>query len=131
MEPIEQIQASNHWGLFPWFPEYGIGMIHPDDTDRFAALSPNGKVFESLGQRDGYLVLAYGDATFRVKPDLFRVVMQPSKRIGELVTIESKGKRVLATIVEIHWHHQRNETFYLVQIDGKRLSKRYWSNEWQ
>ncbi|MFN9753482.1 MAG: DUF6960 family protein, partial [Planctomycetota bacterium] len=124
---MEQI-SSTRWGLYPWFPEHGESMIHPDDVAAVKDLTPNGKVFQVIEEDGTYLVLSYGEVRFRAKPDLFRAVDRPDKQIGDAVEVESKGEPKSGTIVGIEWHHQRNEPFYFVAIDGKQSSKRYWDS---
>ncbi|MFO0260520.1 MAG: DUF6960 family protein, partial [Planctomycetota bacterium] len=68
---MEQI-SSTRWGLYPWFPEHGESMIHPDDVAAVKDLTPNGKVFQVIEEDGTYLVLSYGEVRFRAKPDLFR-----------------------------------------------------------
>ena len=129
MEPISSARNPTRWGVYPWFPEHGEAMIHPEDVPAVVGIRPNGKLFEVIGEEGDYLVLSYGECTFRVKPDLFRTVDSPLKRIGDAVEVDSGGERRAGIVAEIQWHHQKNEPFYLLTMDGKRLSRRYWSSD--
>src|SRR5262249_5919736 len=42
-------------GVYPWFPEHGTHVVHPDDLETFTKLVPAGKVFTVVGEGDGYL----------------------------------------------------------------------------
>lgn len=106
-------------------------MIHPDDLASWNSTHPYGGYFECLGGEGEYLVLTDGKAIFRVKPQLFREVNAPSRRIGDAVEVESKGRIVQVVVVEIHWHHQKNEPFYLVENNGKQSSRRYWGSDFR
>ena len=126
---MEQIDSSRQvpcWGLYPWFPEHGEQMIHPNDVSIVIALSPYIRVFELVDVDEDYLVLSYGDCTFRVRPNLFHEVEQPIKRIGDIVQVESKGEIVTGLIVEVQWHYKKNKPFYFITKNGKQVSKRYW-----
>ena len=132
MEPLgERNTEERTWGLYPWFQEHGTHLVHPNDLEAWVALQPYGRVFERVGEEGEFLKLAYGNHVFRVKPDFFRPVRSPSKRIGDVVRLESGGEVKEGTIVEIQWHHQRNEPFYLLKINGKRSSRRYWDSDFK
>ncbi len=30
------------WGLYPWFPDHGASLTHPEDADHHALLGPMG-----------------------------------------------------------------------------------------
>ena len=129
---MEQI-SNSEWFFFPWSPEHqkhhGASMIHPDDLDSWNQSYPYGGLFECVMREGEYLVLRHAKGTFRAKPELFRIVNRPAKRVGDAVEVESKGERKAGTIVEIQWHHQKNEPFYFLMIDGKKSSKRYWDSD--
>lgn len=129
---MEQI-SSSRWGFFTWSPEHqeyhGASMIHPDDLDSWNRSHPYGGLFECIKIEGKYLVLRHGEDTFRAKPDLFHSVKRPLKQIGDPVEVESKGEQKTAVVVEIQWHHQKNEPFYFLIMDGKKSSKRYWNSD--
>lgn len=115
------------WGLYPWFEEHGAQLVHGDDIDEFRKLSPYGKVFLRTGEDNGFIRLAYGERTFRVKPDLFQPVPPISFPIGTRVTILSKN--IDAVIDSIQWHHRDAKPIYYVRRDGKPDSRRYSSED--
>ncbi len=118
---------ASPWGLYPWFVEHGYDWVHPDDLPAFRALSPYGRVFQRVGEADGYWVLAYGAARFRVQPGLFRPVPAPSWPLGTPVEVKSRSK--CGTIRDIFWHFQRNEPLYFLEVAGKKLKTRYFSQD--
>lgn len=119
------------WGLYPWFAEHGTELVHPDDVEAWIALQPYGLVFERIGEAGEFIKLAYGGQVFRVKPDLFRPVQPPLKRIGDVVRVELSGALTEAVVVEIKWHFKRGEPFFLVEKKGKRSKKRYWASDFK
>jgi hypothetical protein len=114
------------WGLYPWFPEHGEEYVHPEDVNAFRLLFPYGKAFAVLAEEDSYVVLQYGNARFRVKPDLLKPISAPANSFGEKVRVVSHGEDVTGTVSDIQWHFERAEPYYLLMINGKRSKKRYW-----
>ncbi|MCP4746060.1 MAG: hypothetical protein GY874_07945 [Desulfobacteraceae bacterium] len=117
------------WGLYQWFDERGIELIHPEDVDDFKALMPNGKVFECIKDDGRYIFLKYADKTYRVIRDIFKPVKKPEKIIGEAAIL--KGSPEKAIIVDITWHFQRKAHMYFIAINGKRKSNRYWIEDFE
>lgn len=117
------------WGLYQWFEESGVDLVHPDDLDSFRRFLPNGKVFQCVGQHEEYLVLAYGNLHFRVKPSLFKPVPTPGRQFGETVNVKSKGDSLTGVVGDIIWHFQKAEPYYHVLVNGKKLKKQYWQND--
>ena len=114
-------------GLYPWFEEHGLELVHPEDLERFKALLPYGKVFEIGASVEGYLCLLYGAESFRVKPDLLKEVPQAKYRIGD--KIEVRGKEGLGEIIDIMWHDKQAKPFFQIALNGKKQSKRYWESD--
>ena len=120
------------WGLYPWFSEGGLWLVHGDDVERFEALSPYSKVFKCTGKRDGYLILRYGIEDYRVRPDLFEPVPAPAFGFEEWVTMKASGRNRaphIGTIREIHWDYKKRCPYYLLRIGGRELPKRYWTED--
>ena len=118
--------AVGNWGLYQWFEEHGLELIHPNDLDAIRNLMPNGKLFEVTDNDGEYLTLRYGNHTYRVNPSLFKLVATPPFTFGDVVRIRKGGSVISATICDILWHFQRSEPYYHLAINGKRLTKQYW-----
>lgn len=114
------------WGLYQWFEEHGRHLVHAADLEAFRQLSPNGKLFLWEGMEGDYLVLRYGDAVFRVRPDLFRPVGEPLFGFGSRVSVPGKGDGV---VTGMSWHFKRGEPMYVITVKGKELKKRYYSSD--
>lgn len=117
------------WGLYQWFEEHGVEMIHPDDVDEIRHIIPNGKVFECVGNQDNYLTIRYRDRCFRVRPSLFKTVPRPAKVFGEVVRLKKGGELISGTVCDIMWHFKKGEPFYFVAVDDKPLKKQYWLSD--
>ncbi|MBL8892632.1 MAG: hypothetical protein JNL67_21830 [Planctomycetaceae bacterium] len=117
------------WGLFPWFPESSEGLVHAEDIVTVKRLMPYGKVFQRTETSGVFDIFTYGDVTFRGKREFFKTVRPPNKQIGDRVFISSNGERVQGVIIEIMWHFEKNSPFYILAIEGKRKSKRYWESD--
>ena len=121
--------SAGDWGLYQWFEEHGLDLIHPDDRGSMPALMPNGKLFEVVGIDGKYLTLRYAEHRYRVRPDLFKPVSTPPLSFGDCVRIRKDGNIISATICDIMWHFQRAEPFYYLLIGGKRLKRQYWRED--
>lgn len=111
------------WGLYPWFEEHGPSFVHHDDLDEFRRLSPYGKIFKLIGRDGTFIIISYGNSSFRVLPDLFQKVPDIAFPIGSKVTI--RNKKVEATVDSIQWHHGAAKPVYYLRRDGKLDSRRY------
>jgi hypothetical protein len=119
----------SRFALYPWFRELGDHLIHSEDVERLAAHIPYGKVFEILGEREDFVLLGYGEQTFRVRPELLRKVSAPRFQIGGKVTTDVGGLATLGEVAEIRWHFKENAPIYFLRINGKSKSKRYWERD--
>ena len=119
------------WGLYQWFREHGVHLVHPDDLGAFERLMPNSKVFVCEGDEGEYLVLRYGQERYRAKPELFKVVSPPPKAFGEMVWVTKDGQPSEATVSDIIWHFQRQEPYFLLEFGGRKGTKQYWPSDFQ
>jgi len=116
-------RAAPRSALYPWFEEHGVQHVHPDDFERFKALSPYGKVFGVDDAEDGYVRLRYGGDSFRVKPTLLQSIPFVDIEVGQRVRLLAKQSE--GVIEHVIWHHKERRPFFLVLIHGKRDSRRY------
>lgn len=117
------------WGRYPWFREHGVHLIRPDDLQAFEQLMPHSKLFMVQSASEEYLKILYGQRSYHVKPDLFRRVDTPAFIFGDKVLAQSGSDTFSGEVRGIVWHSQRNEPFYLLTANGKRLKKRYWASD--
>jgi Family of unknown function (DUF6960) len=121
--------TTDAWGLYPWFPEHGFDLIHPDDREAVKASFPYGKVWHVIGGDGDYLLLAASTWQFRAKPALFESVSPPKFPYGARVRTRPPRTVRECVVVGIGWHNKRQESYYLLEENGKRLSRRYWAAE--
>jgi hypothetical protein len=118
------------WGIYPWFEERGIDLIHPDSQSKVMEESPYGKVFKLLDTDDGEWVQIEGaSGRLRVAPDLFLTVPWPKFDFGQSVRTLSPHSTRRGRIADIRWDEKEKRVFYLLESDGRRLSGRYWDDE--
>ena len=119
----------NKWGLYPWFRESGLDLIHPADLAIVQAHSPYGVVCEAVGEEGQYLVVRYGEHQIRCKPQLFQSVPPPVFRVGQWVKTKAPRTGRTGVVYQIGWHFKRNEPSYFLAIENKPLKGRYWADE--
>jgi hypothetical protein len=116
------------WGIYPWFMEHGIEMIHPEDADNFKReTASNCKVFECISESTEYITLKYNDKQFRLRSDLFKTLPAPKFNFGQ--SVKTKVNDIEVIITDILWHYDKEEYYYFVSAAGKKKSKRYYEHE--
>jgi hypothetical protein len=117
------------WGLYPWFRESGLDLIHPDDLATVQAHSPYCMLCEVVGNEGEYLVLHYGELQFRGRPQLFRSLPPPAFHVGQWVRTKAPRTRRTGLVRAIGWHYKKNEPSFFLEVDGKPLKSQYWAAE--
>ena len=116
------------WGLYPWFPTDDESLVMAADRARFRLLLPYGRVFQCIGQEQGFITIRYGEEAFRVKPNLFKNVASPAFSFGEKVRL-AKRPEVVGVVRDILWHHTQNAEMYFLEVGGKKKPSRYFADE--
>ena len=116
----------NTWGIYQAFQGTHDELIDEKDRTEFFDIIPNGKVFECIDEGET-LTLKYGDKTFNVDSQLYKVVSEPEYKIGDNVIIISKAE--IAEIIDINWHIKENVPYYFVKENGKKRTRRYYEDE--
>lgn len=116
------------WGVYPWFVEQGIELIHPDDIEDFKKEANNCKVFMCVEEGE-YITLKYNNRCYRVRDVLFKIVPTPEFTYGQTVKIRDTNEEVMIT--DIMWHFSKQEHYYFVnnQSNKKKKTKRYFASE--
>ena len=116
---------ERYFAVCNWFPEHGAHLVADGDRSAFAAMNPAGKVFQCVGTDDEWLVTRYGDDTYRVKPDVMKLVPAPAFEIGQAVS----AKGAPGVVSDITWHFKDAVPIYFLTFEGKRSSRRYSETE--
>ena len=122
----EEKEMNAKWGVYPWFAEQDIELIHPDDLESFKLEVSNTKVFKCIEEGE-YITLWYNNHYYRVKDKLFRPVPAPTYSFGDIVNIKESG--VTAVIADIMWHYDKQEHYYFVSVRNTKKSRRYFEAE--
>jgi hypothetical protein len=121
-------EAARAWGCVPWLPGKDEALVHPDDREALTRLRPHGRLMAHVGDVDGYLVVAEGDARFRIRPALWIPCSAPSFVPGQPVHILAQPERA-AVVAEVWWHSRDARPFYFLNVGGRRSSRRYFDAE--
>lgn len=116
------------WGLYPWFEEDGEDLVKQSHSNDFKSLQPYGKLFQCIGEGKEYIKIQYNSKIFEVKPILFKIVLPPIFSFGEKVRVVNHPE-TLGVVCEIGWHHKNNKEVYYIDVNGKKKSSRYFSED--
>ncbi|MGC6585004.1 DUF6960 family protein [Paenibacillus sp. Dod16] len=116
------------WRIYPWFEEDGEELIEEYHRDEFSRLKPYGKLFLCVGERGEFVELQYNSHSYLVKPQLFKKVSTPKFNFGDTVRLRKKPE-IIGTISEINCHNQSEKEKYFIEVDGKKKSSRYYSED--
>ena len=95
--------------------------------ERFWSIKPRGKIFECLADEAQYITIKYGEDIFKCENYLFKNVPEPEFKIGDKVLIGYSKE--IGIIREIYWHGSRNAPFYLLTVNNKKKSRRFFDDE--
>jgi len=121
---------QNKWGTYPWFLEHGIDQIHPDDLEKFKKKANNCKVYECVDEDAQFITIKYGNTLFKVKDSLFKSVPEPKFQIGQMLKLQGKSDSEII-VTDIMWHYEKKEHYYLLTVNGKKKTKRYFESEFE
>ncbi len=114
------------WGIYPWFEELGVELIHPDDIEAFRKEVNTCKIFLCIEEGE-YITLKYNNNYYRVKEKLFSPKPTPKFDFGQMVRIKYSNEEV--KITDIMWHFNKQEHFYHVLAGNKKKTRRYFDSE--
>jgi len=108
-----------------WTMETDPALAAPGDTERLSHLSMHQRVVRVTVRKDGWADIQFGTEQFKVREQCLRFIEPLHFHVGDDVKF-SGGQ---GTIRDVIWHFKdREANFYLAQ-DGKKLSKRYLTND--
>jgi len=90
---------------------------------------PYGRLFRCVGSDSDFIILEHAGKHYRVRPSLARPVPDPAFGYGDTVRATGSGVEKRAVVRDMMWHFRRNQPFFLLTVEGKKSSRRYWSDE--
>ncbi len=124
MDDKPQLRIPDRFGIYPWWPQNGVGWIHPDDVTLAQQMIPGNWIFRRDYVDQNYSRLTYGDRKIRVKPTMWLEVTTDGYLVGDRVEIRSQmGRRtpMIATIRHMLWNRQSQVVDYVLSANHKRL----------
>ncbi|MBC3540521.1 DUF6960 family protein [Rufibacter sediminis] len=124
-------KKSLEFGLYSWLPGHGYAPIHPANRREFELLEPHNKVFEKIGEVNGWLLLRYSDEEFKVRPDMFTPISWLPFTFGEWVRPVNQPTGPVAEITDIYWSVSDDAPFFGLRVGKQKLDGVYRQNQLQ
>ncbi|WP_141720138.1 hypothetical protein [Rhizobium sp. YK2] len=97
----------------------------PSSVERLSRLNMHQRVVRVTARQDGWLDVLFGAEHFQVREECLRFMEPAHFHVGDDVKF-SGGQ---GTIRDVIWHFKDGEVNYYLEQDGKKLSKRYLTND--
>jgi len=102
--------------------------IYPDDIDIIKDLEQ--PIVEIIGINEGYVIAKSSGYTFRISPIIVQESKKPDFFINDKVKFHnSKGYLEFGIIKDLYWHTNNNKFIYLIEVNGKLKSRRYFAED--
>ena len=101
--------------------------VSEDVRDKFWSIHPTQKVFECIDHEEKYIIIKYGENTFKCENIFFKCVPEPIYKIGDKVLINYSEE--IGEVREIYWHGNRKAPYYLLTVNNKKKSRRFFDDE--
>ncbi|MCU0439114.1 MAG: hypothetical protein MUC49_14545 [Raineya sp.] len=108
--------------------------IHPKHVNSIEKLTLIDHVFQCLDiEKDGYLNLKSTETSLLLKQEVFRLMPQEPdfKPLQKVKFLNSKGFLEFGIVKKISWHNNEHKHIYLLEIDNKMKSRRYYGEDLQ
>ena len=121
-------------GVMLWWPADGESNLHPDDVEVGKSIVPSTRVLtktDCVDEEDtkaGYVNMAYGDVSFRIKPVLWLEIESDGFLLGDQVEIRSKFGKNQPMVVELgdmFWNRKEKRIEYHVVRFGTPVPKMF------
>jgi hypothetical protein len=112
--------------------EYFKKYIHPEYLNNVESSILSDFVFLCIAiEKDEYLKLKSTEIEFLLKQQAFRTMPDnPKYRPLEKVKfLNSKGFLEFGVVKKISWHNSEGKHIYLLEVDGKMKSRRYYTED--
>lgn len=114
------------WVIAPWFQGKNLEAVHVDDRELALSKPLAGPVFEVVGRDGRFAILDYDGGHLRVLAYALKPISKRVIRPGTKVSL-ADGRR--GNVRYVGWHSKRDEPMYLLNLEGKKKSKRYWNSD--
>ncbi|MCY2983465.1 MAG: hypothetical protein NTY15_07475 [Planctomycetota bacterium] len=105
-------------GAYLVWPREGMDWIHPEDVEQAEQWIPSTRVFRRDSFDGEYYRLWYGDQSIRVKPTMWRRVVDEGFSVGEQVEVLShffENEPTIGVISEIRFEKSNNRIVYSIE----------------
>ena len=103
--------------------------VHPDDINNLQFLKQPVNMINNI--QNDYVNFTIDDTNFiRIKSTIVQEMKKPEYFINAKVrTLNSKGILEFALIKDFYWHVKDNKYIYLLEVNGKMKSRRYYAED--
>lgn len=126
--PLPPLKRPPKHGVYLWWPQEGVGWVHPEDLQVAELMIPGPRIFKRVDGEDGYLRLTYGESQIRVLPTMWLEIKADGYELGDVVEVKSRmgqDRPMIATIADIFWNHHQRSIEYFLNENGEYLPKPY------
>ncbi|GAA3524343.1 hypothetical protein GCM10022393_43560 [Aquimarina addita] len=108
--------------------------IHPYDLTYFGQYSYIRSLHKCISIEGNYVILEFGNLNVRVLKEVFYVSEQKLpefKPLEKVKYLSSKGNLEYGKVIGIHWHNKDRRYYYYLEVNGKKKSRMYYSEDLQ
>jgi len=118
-------QGEQNFGVVQWGADEDEQLAAPGDKSRLLEHCVGGRVVVVLGDDGDFKLIRFGEHEFRISSENIVPARNVKYTKGEIFLYNQKETKV----VDVIWHYGRGEPFYILTIDGKKSSRRYFNED--
>ena len=118
-------KGARKFGVVQWTSETDERLAAPGEKSRLLEHRVNGRVALLVGADGSFQRVRIGDQEFRISAEKIAPAEGTKYAVGDELILDGKPTKVK----EVVWHYAKNQPFYLLDIDGKKSSKRYFNDD--
>lgn len=115
---------ARKFGVVRWASETDEQLAAHTETRRLGH-SINGRVIVLVRADGPDQLIRIGDHEFKISSEKIVPVEGEIYAVGDEVLVDGRQAKIRDAI----WHYAKNQPFYLLDIDGKKSSKRYFNDD--
>ncbi len=113
------------YGVYRRWPVDGEDWIHPFDVGIVKQMVPSDRVFRRTDLNSEYLLVTYGNISFRVRSAIWHEVKYEGFDVGDYVEVKSqmgKAESFVGRIRDLKWNHRfKYIEYYLHRADQTQV----------